>query len=75
MASYPMDYEVCKCKHVSLGEILYAIKEKNANTLEKLQNITDAGTACGSCVCENDDIGEEKLDLYLVDILKKIANE
>lgn len=75
MASYPMSFEVCKCKHVSLGEIIYAIKEKNADSIEKIKNLTDAGSACGSCVCEDDDIGEEKLELYIEDILKKINND
>lgn len=73
--TYEMDYEVCKCRHVTLGEIIHAIKEEKADTLEKLQDLTDAGTACGSCVCKEEDIGEAKLGLYLVDILKKINNE
>ena len=37
-------FEVCTCKRVTLGEIVYAIKEKNAKTLEDLGNLTDAGT-------------------------------
>jgi bacterioferritin-associated ferredoxin len=73
--TYELDYEVCKCRHVTLGEIIYAIKEEGATTLETLQDLTDAGTACGSCVRASDDIGEEKLGLYLEDILKKILNE
>lgn len=73
--TYEMDYEVCKCRHVSLGELVHAIKNKNAKTIEDIQAITDAGTACGSCLRKEDDIGEEKLGLYIEDVLKKFINE
>jgi NAD(P)H-nitrite reductase large subunit len=42
--NFPHSYEVCTCKHVTLGEIICAIKEKNAKTLDELGNLTDAGT-------------------------------
>ncbi|ADG93531.1 BFD domain protein (2Fe-2S)-binding domain protein [Arcobacter nitrofigilis DSM 7299] len=66
-------YEVCACKHVTLGEILYAIKEKNANTIEKIGELTDAGTCCGCCVSSEKDFGEEKMELYLTTILDKFV--
>ncbi|GGD37276.1 hypothetical protein GCM10012288_09240 [Malaciobacter pacificus] len=73
--NFPHSYEVCTCKHVTLGEIIYAIKEKNAKTLEDLGKITDAGTCCKSCRCAQDDIGVEKMELYLTEILDKFNKE
>jgi len=64
-------YEVCKCKQVTLGEILYAIKEKGANSIEEIGKLTDAGTCCGCCVSDEKDFGEEKMELYLTTILNK----
>ncbi len=32
--SFPHSFEVCTCKHVTLGESIYAIKERNAKTLQ-----------------------------------------
>ncbi len=66
-------YEVCKCKHVTLGEIMHAIKERDASTLDKLGEITDAGTCCKCCQSEEKDIGSEKMELYLTQILNKFA--
>lgn len=64
-------HEVCKCKHVSLGEILHAIKDKDANSLEEIEKMTDAGSCCGCCVNAEKDFGEEKMELYLETILNK----
>lgn len=72
---FPHSFIVCECKQVSLGEIIFAIKEKNAKTLEDIENITDAGGSCGSCRCVKDDIGVEKMQLYIEDILKKFEKE
>lgn len=65
-------YEVCTCKHVSLGEIIYAIKERGASTIEEIGELTDAGTCCKSCISPNHDKGVEKMELYLEEILNKI---
>lgn len=65
-------HEVCSCKHVILGEILHAIKEQNASTIEEIGEKTDAGTCCGCCVSSEKDFGEEKMELYLTTILEKI---
>jgi len=67
-------YEVCRCKHVSLGEIVYAIKNSGAKTIEDVGRITDAGTSCKCCQSSKRDIGEEKLELYIEDILKKFVD-
>ncbi|NQY23706.1 MAG: (2Fe-2S)-binding protein [Campylobacteraceae bacterium] len=64
-------YIVCSCKNVSLSEILFAIKEKNAKNLKDIAFYTDAGSACGSCTCKEKDVGEKKMDLYLSQILDK----
>lgn len=71
--SFPNSYVVCNCKHVTLGEIIYAIKEKGAKTLEDIEELTDAGGSCGSCKNAQSDIGEEKLELYIEEILKKFV--
>ena len=60
----------CKC-----GEIIHAIKEKGAKTLEDLEDLTDAGSSCGCCKCGETDIGEQKMELYLDEILKKFNKE
>ena len=73
--NFPHSFEVCTCKHVTLGEIIYSIKEKNAKTLEELGKFTDAGTCCGSCKNESSDIGVEKMELYLEEILNKFNKE
>ena len=49
------------------------LKEKGAKTLQDLEDITDAGSCCGSCKNEESDIGVEKMELYLEDILKKFS--
>ena len=73
--NFPHSYEVCTCKHVTLGEVIHAIKEKNAKTLEDIAEFTDAGSCCGSCKNEQSDIGAEKMELYLDDILNKFKKD
>lgn len=68
-------FEVCKCKHVTLGETIFAIKEQGAQNLEDLGRLTDAGTSCKCCTNENNDIGEEKMELYLDEILNKFMEK
>lgn len=69
--NFPHSYVVCTCKNVTLGEIVHAIKERNAKTLEDLAELTDAGSCCGSCKNAACDIGAEKMELYLDEILNK----
>ena len=73
--NFPHSYIVCNCKQVSLGEVILAIKEKGAKTLDNLEDLTDAGSSCGCCKSNEDDIGEQKMELYLDDILKKFNKE
>lgn len=70
--SFTHSYEVCNCHKVTLGEIVYAIEQRGATTLEDLAKITDAGTACKCCKDSSYDIGEEKMQLYLTQILDKL---
>jgi NAD(P)H-nitrite reductase large subunit len=71
--NFPYSYEVCSCKKVTLGEIIYAIEQKDAKTLEDIAMHTDAGTACGCCKSAKDDFGNPKMKLYLTQILQKFA--
>jgi len=71
MAKFHYTHIVCECKKVTLGEILHAIKENGAKTIEDIQDKTDAGTACKCCVSAQKDFGSPKMQLYLEDILKK----
>ncbi len=48
------------------------LKKKVLNTLEDLEDLTDAGSSCGCCKCGETDIGEQKMELYLDEILKKV---
>ncbi len=73
MAQFQHSYEVCSCKHVALGEIIHAIKEEGAKTVDDIGDITDAGTACGCCKSAEDDFGTPKMELYLDQILKKFV--
>ena len=73
--NFQHSYEVCTCRHVTLGELIYAIKERDAKTLEDLGNLTDAGTCCKSCKNPQSDLGVEKMELYLEQILKKFKKE
>jgi NAD(P)H-nitrite reductase large subunit len=66
-------FVVCSCRYVTLGEIIYAIKEKGAKTIEDVGILTDAGVACKCCQSASKDVGEEKLELYIDDILKKFV--
>lgn len=73
--NFPHSFIVCDCKQVSLGELIYAIKEKGAKTLKDLEDFTDAGSSCGCCKSSECDIGEQKMELYLDEILKKFNKE
>jgi len=60
---FDLDYNVCECFDVTLGDILEAIKAGH-NTLEALMDKTDAGTACKLCQsCEIDEDGDRELHL------------
>ena len=62
-----LDYEVCLCMNITLGEIITAIKD-GEDTVEKLMDSTEAGTACELCQsCSIDE--DEDRELHLDEIL------
>jgi bacterioferritin-associated ferredoxin len=73
MADFEYSYIVCNCNQVTLGEIIYAIQDKNAQTIDDIGDITDAGRACGCCKCEKDDFGDPQIKLYLEQIVNKFV--
>jgi len=48
--------EICHCNNVMKSEIIKVIKEKGLTTVEQVQNATDAGTVCGSCIPDIEEI-------------------
>ncbi|QKF82197.1 (2Fe-2S)-binding protein [Halarcobacter ebronensis] len=71
--NFPHSFEVCRCRAVTLGEIIHAIKERGANSIESIGELTDAGTSCKCCQSEEKDIGEEKMELYIKQIVDKFV--
>ena len=47
---------ICNCMDVSELEIVDAIKNKEAKTVQDIMDITDAGTGCGSCIPDIEEI-------------------
>ncbi len=50
------DKIICHCMNVSEHEIVDAIKNKEAQTVQDIMDITGAGTGCGSCIDELENI-------------------
>jgi bacterioferritin-associated ferredoxin len=75
MADFHYSYEVCNCKKVTLGEVIHAVKEQGADTIETIGDITDAGIACGCCRSSEEDFSDPKMKLYLTQILDKFSDE
>jgi NAD(P)H-nitrite reductase large subunit len=53
------DIEICLCNNIMKSEIVKAIKEKNLKTVEDVQEETEAGTVCGNCIPDIEDILDE----------------
>ncbi len=51
--------EICHCMGVTRGEIIEAIKSKNLKTVEEVGDATNAGTGCGGCQPDIEDILKE----------------
>jgi len=47
---------VCNCNEISRAEIIKAIKEKGLKTVEEVGAATTAGTGCGGCQEEIEEI-------------------
>ncbi len=57
-----MDNEIiCNCMEVTHGQIIKAIREKGCKTFEDIQNETEAGTVCGACEDDIQDILNKEL--------------
>ncbi len=54
------DTIICNCNEIYKSEIIKAIEEKGCSTVEDIGEATGAGTICGGCI---DDI-QEILDKY-----------
>lgn len=52
------DIEICHCNEIMRSDIIKAIKEKGLKTVEEVQNETTAGTICGGCIPDLEDILE-----------------
>ena len=50
---------ICSCMGVTRGEIIKAIKEKGLKTVEQVGEATEAGTGCGGCQPDIQDILNE----------------
>ncbi|MBP6662378.1 MAG: (2Fe-2S)-binding protein [Paludibacter sp.] len=53
------DIEICNCLGIMKSEIVKAIKDKGLHTVEEVQDETNAGTVCGSCIPDIEDILNE----------------
>ena len=49
------DILICSCNNIYRSEIVKAIKEKGLKTIDEVGEVTTAGTICGQC---QDDIQE-----------------
>ncbi len=72
--NFKKDYEICNCNKVTLEEIIYTIKNKNAYTLGAIQDITTAGTDCRYCIFSESDFGKIKKKIYYKEILQEVLN-
>jgi len=52
------DIEICHCNEIMRSDIIKAIKEKGLKTVEEVQEETTAGTICGGCIPDIEDILE-----------------
>jgi len=64
--------EVCVCNGVTLNEIVEAIKN-GENSIELLEEATDAGSACGLCKCVQEDDAQER-EIHLDEIIEFESN-
>ncbi len=53
------DEEICHCMGVNKSVIVAAIKDKGLKTVEEIQSETEAGTGCGGCIPDLEDILKE----------------
>ncbi len=51
-----MSETVCNCMDVDRDTIIKAIKENQLTTVEEVQDATGAGTGCGGCIPDIEEI-------------------
>lgn len=51
-----MSENVCNCMEIDRETIVKAIKEQNLKTVEEVQEATTAGTGCGGCIPDIEEI-------------------
>jgi|LGOV01.1.fsa_nt_gb NAD(P)H-nitrite reductase large subunit len=54
-----MNKVICPCFDLTLGVIIKDIKENNVETIEELMEVNEAGTMCGACIDELEEIIEK----------------
>ena len=54
------DETICYCMDITKEEILDAIRNKGAKTVDAITDITEAGTGCGGCISAIEEILEEE---------------
>ncbi len=52
------------CRHLQLTKehLINIIREKGLTSFQEVQDETDAGTVCGTCVADSEEILEEELE-------------
>ena len=50
------DIEICHCNGIMKSEIVQVIKEKGLKSVEEVGEATGAGTICGGCIPDIEDI-------------------
>jgi NAD(P)H-nitrite reductase large subunit len=55
----PDDIIICNCNEIYKSTIVKAIREKGLSTVEQVQEETTAGTVCGSCIEDIENILKE----------------
>lgn len=53
------DIEICHCNGIMKSEIVQVIKEKGLKSVEEVGEATGAGTICGGCIPDIEDILKE----------------
>jgi bacterioferritin-associated ferredoxin len=53
------DIEICHCNSINKSVIVKAIKENGLKTVEEIQEATEAGTVCGGCIPDLEEILKE----------------
>ena len=67
--SMPDNVHLCDCRDLNVGVVRDAIKNYNLKTLEEVEEKTEAGCCCKSCISPQEEPGRP---VYIVDLLKEV---